>query len=64
MPSYQFTGGDSRDYFPAALGRVNPGDVRDVDSAPDANWVPVSAAPLPATVTMFPPLVIPPLPAA
>jgi hypothetical protein len=62
MPSYRFTGGDSRDYFPADLGRVNPGDVRDVDSAPDANWVPVSAPP--AAVNLLPPLVIPPLPAA
>lgn len=56
MSSFKFEGGDSRDYFPANIGRVDPGDVRDdLKEAPDDNWVAVSdAAPEPVKASRPP----------
>lgn len=59
MPEYVFNGGDPRDYFPAAIGRVNPGDRRTFDSAPpDGNWA--LAPTLPAAPALNLSVTVPP----
>lgn len=58
MPEYVFNGGDARDYFPANIGHVEPGEKRTFDEPPDANWSLVPAEP-PALDLMFPPVTLP-----
>jgi hypothetical protein len=36
MPSYEFTGGDPIDHF--VLGRIEPGDVVELDDEPSGPW--------------------------
>lgn len=49
MPTFVFTGGDGRDYFPAHIGHVEPGDERDLDEAPDTSWT-LKVSPKPSPV--------------
>jgi hypothetical protein len=60
MPEYVFNGGDARDYFPAHIGRVEPGEKRTLDEAPDANWSLVTPAPSPVAKTPVTPPASPP----
>lgn len=44
MGLYRFTGPDGRDYFPAHIGHVDPGDEREFRVPPDRWWALVRPA--------------------
>jgi hypothetical protein len=43
MPSYEYVGGDPIDHF--LLGRVEPGDIVELDDEPSGEWKPSKRKP-------------------